>query len=318
LAVYGFFLLSGLLIARSAETTRSVIRFFWHRVLRILPAYWVSLVVVAFGFALLAYVYEHHGLGGFLSGSDSPFGFVSRNFALQLHQYSVDHELLHTPFTQTWNGSLYTLVYEFSCYIAVGLLAVFGVVRRATVIPVAAACVCFVISLLEASGHPISNIPFVSDPQMMNFAFFFFAGASLHAYADRLPMNDIIGGLASAAALATLFGGGWLIVGRVAFCLAIPWLATRLPFRAVGVKRDLSYGVYIYAFPVQQSLSEYGLQARGLFAYVLLSFIGAYALAWVSWHCVERPALSAKGWTPVLGRRLVLAFRRPRLEPQEL
>ena len=73
LAVGGFFVLSGFLITRSYETVGSVGRFIWHRFLRIFPAFWVCLMVTAFGLAPLAFAYQHGTLHHYFTEVPAPW-----------------------------------------------------------------------------------------------------------------------------------------------------------------------------------------------------------------------------------------------------
>jgi len=57
--------------------------------------------------------------------------------------------------------------------------------------------------------------------------------------------------------------------------------------------RDYSYGIYIYAFPVQQTWVSFWPQMP-LWAYLLCTFVTTVALAALSWHFVERPSLKFK------------------------
>lgn len=89
LAVAGFFVISGFLITRSFDTSGNGARFLLHRVLRIIPGFWVCLVVVAFGFAPIAYLHQHGTLRGFLSISPNPLAYITQNALLQINQISI-------------------------------------------------------------------------------------------------------------------------------------------------------------------------------------------------------------------------------------
>ena len=66
---------------------------------------------------------------------------------------------------------------------------------------------------------------------------------------------------------------------------------------------DISYGVYIYAFPVGQMLVVFGSASLGLIPNIAMTTAGTAILAWLSWHIIERPALRLK--------RLVVSGRTP-------
>jgi peptidoglycan/LPS O-acetylase OafA/YrhL len=85
------------------------------------------------------------------------------------------------------------------------------------------------------------------------------------------------------------------------------WLAFRLPFQAFDRHGDYSYGIYIYAFPVQQMLSLVGANRWGLGAYFVLSLLGTLPLAALSYHLVEKPCLRWKDWRLPFLRRIASA-----------
>ncbi|GAB3850174.1 acyltransferase family protein [Dactylosporangium cerinum] len=129
LAVFGFFVLSGLLITRSAART-SLPRFVWHRMLRILPGLWVCLLVTAFVVAPLVALREWGTLHGFWSGPNGPLQYVTGNWFTGVRHYGI-HDLLgaSTPWGRqaggsVFDGALWSLVYEVICYALAGTLAV--------------------------------------------------------------------------------------------------------------------------------------------------------------------------------------------------
>ena len=69
------------------------------------------------------------------------------------------------------------------------------------------------------------------------------------------------------------------------------WLGSVLPSPAVVLRHDISYGLYIYAFPVQQLLILTGIHERGLLLYDLVALLATIPLAVASWLLVERPVM---------------------------
>ena len=93
--------------------------------------------------------------------------------------------------------------------------------------------------------------------------------------------------------------------GRHSELLAAPaiaylclWLGSHLPFPRVGVPNDISYGIYIYAFPVQQTLALWQVQRSGYVVFSLCSVALTVPLAAASWWMIEKPALRLKRWRP--------------------
>ena len=86
-------------------------------------------------------------------------------------------------------------------------------------------------------------------------------------------------------------------------CLCL-WLGVRLPLSHVGRPNDVSYGMYIYGFPGQQTLALVGVQRLGVAAFVLLGIAGTVPLAVLSWFVVEKRAMRHRRWGSTLHGRL--------------
>ena len=130
-AVYGFFGISGFLVARSATTNRPG-NYLWRRFLRIFPAFWICLVLTGFLFGLLVYARRHSSplcdFSCFLDPSKAgPLSYLYRNSYLEINQTLVSPSVL---WLALGNLPLWTLFYEFLCYLLLLALAVLGLLRR--------------------------------------------------------------------------------------------------------------------------------------------------------------------------------------------
>ena len=205
------------------------------------------------------------------------------------------------------NGSLWTLHYEIACYLAVAALALAGALRpRKWLTWVVAATLgtsVVVASVLQHLGHGsvfISpHLPIFGQLQgslLFPLAVAFAVGGLAAVFPQRFPMDGRVASACFAALIVSLTWGGFLVYGVPALAYLVLWLGGTLTgrVRRIGVKRDFSYGVYIYAFPVQQTLSLLGVPRQGLLAYVGISVVIAVLLAIASWYTVERPALRLK------------------------
>ena len=80
----------------------------------------------------------------------------------------------------------------------------------------------------------------------------------------------------------------------IPFAYGLLWLGAVLPVR-LGSVNDLSYGTYIYAFPVQQLLAVAGAHTvLGYWGFATVALLVTLVLAWLSWHLVEKPTLRLK------------------------
>jgi peptidoglycan/LPS O-acetylase OafA/YrhL len=285
-AVAGFFAISGWLITRS-RLSSELPSYAWRRFLRIYPGFFVALLVVSFVLA---------PLGSALGGGEYTIGagmrHVAQNAFLYMNDFSVGGGPSSVPYSGAWNGPLWTLFYEALCYAAVGLLVT--LVGRRRLRP------CLVVGWLLLTALSLADTLLgvrgpSFTPLFIELAPYFFAGALLYALRESVPLHW------SLAALSAAFVGVVPTLGAPAVLIAVPlgylmlWLGAVLPLRAVGRRNDLSYGMYIYAFPVQQILVLLGVHRGGLPLYVLLSVAVTVPLAVLSWCVVERPAQRLKG-----------------------
>jgi peptidoglycan/LPS O-acetylase OafA/YrhL len=127
---------------------------------------------------------------------------------------------------------------------------------------------------------------------------FFLAGAVLFYFSSRVRLNAW-GALGAITLLGVL-----AIIRQVEALGALPlayillWAAVAAPraLQMVGSKHDFSYGMYLYAFPLQQMLVVVGIQRYGLLVFTLASMLLTMPLAMLSWFVVERPSLKLKSF----------------------
>ena len=339
IAVYGFFGISGYLIAGSAARN-NVGRYLWQRFLRIFPAFWVCLVVTAFVFGTVAWFHSNPqlssacGLHCYLNEPYGPVGYVVHNFWLQINQGIILKTLPGSFINQSWDGSLWTLQLEFLCYLLLAGLSVLGLLKRRALVAVLAAAAWIAEIVLVSvptlardlsAGHSlgvqgIGVIGFrVPGIALLGLASIFLAGSLLYLYRDKIPDSGFIALGATALVVAGLFipiGQPSYLYDTTSFfvtAIFLPypliWLGIHLPFSRLGAVNDYSYGVYIYAFPIQQLLAMWGVNKWGYAAYTFLTLLAVIPLAVGSWWLVEKHALKLKKL------KLPAEFRRTRTVP---
>jgi peptidoglycan/LPS O-acetylase OafA/YrhL len=309
LAVDGFFVLSGFLITGSFLMAPSAVDYLWRRVLRIFPGYWMCLLVTAFVFAPAAYRYEHGTLGGanWLQASDGPVSYVRNNAFLVVSQWNIWGLLSSTPEAHqagvvlSIDGSLWTLRYEFECYMLVAAAGVLGILRQARPLVLVAALALWLV-LIASTLAPtvIDNLPhgiwvrwLTSNPQRIRLWLMFAFGALLFLYRNHVAVGRwALVPIAVFAAATAL--GQYDLVGRFAFAYVCMWLASFLPIRNFDARGDVSYGIYIYAFPIQQLLALAGVAALGWLPYFGLAALITFVFAAASWYAIEAPAQRLK------------------------
>lgn len=311
LAVAGFFAISGYLIAKSGMSG-DVVQFMWRRTLRIFPAYWLVLLLTAFLIGPLIWLsYGREIWSYFSSGTNGPLHYFLANWTLHIGTYGI-HDLLEntTPYgistgTSALNGSIWTLIYEWNCYLVIAVLVAFGVMKNARIIvPIIAA---FLFLMQVASALNVEAVALLvrplSDIHLVSLGYTFMIGAVLAVYSSRVPYDHKLGILSGVVLAVTLRYGGFSTIGTAAGAYFVLYLAARLPrsVQWVGSKNDYSYGIYIYGFLVQQVAAYLGWHKLGYGLYVLIALTISFCFAWVSWHLVEKRAMSLKGWGPGRG-----------------
>jgi peptidoglycan/LPS O-acetylase OafA/YrhL len=291
-AVAGFFAISGFLITGS-RLKHTAGNYIVHRVARIFPAFIVCLIVTAFVFAPIVALVERGTLAGFLSTPTTPLQYVWGNAGLHIFHYDISGTLATVPYPSAWNGSLWTLYYEFLCYITVWILGAFFLFRR---FPLTVLSVLFAASVAAyANIDLVRRLGLDFDFELfMRLLPFFLGGALVHFVVARHGISPVVaaGALVLTVALIALIPrwGGQLSSPFLAYTLL--YLATVIPQPAFIARNDISYGFYIYAWPIQQLLVLAGVAALGMPVYIILAAIVTAGLAYLSWIAVERPALA--------------------------
>jgi peptidoglycan/LPS O-acetylase OafA/YrhL len=310
-AVVGFFGLSGFLVIRSAMGV-DVVQFLWRRILRIFPAYWGALIFAAFVVGPFIWVTQGKGLSSYFTlGESGPFSYLYQNWDLSIGQYGIfDVFAETTPYGElvngsVLNGSIWTLTYEWTLYLAVAALVLVGVLQKSKTVVVSLTLIFGLIQTLNLIDTSITErlFPFFADPFLISLGFVFFVGASMGIFGERIILDNKIGLSAGIISLLSLLEGGWTLFGSIAFPYFLLWLSFVLPrkLQQIGVKNDYSYGVYVYGFLVQQTTAHFGLHHLGAYVWMGLSIALTFSLAYLSWKIFESPAMKLKNRGPGRG-----------------
>jgi len=271
LGVGAFFVISGYLVTQSWRRAPALKTFLAKRLLRIEPALVVSLLVTSLVLGAFATTLP---LADYVA-RPQVWLYVVRNALLYPVTYELPGVFAHNPLPDQVNGALWTLRLEFSFYLGVAALGLAGQLTRRTLtaLGVAAAAVFLVLHVVrpELTANDLLRR---ADIAAM-FGFLFLAGAFLAVRDKPIP---VWAALISAPLILTPM---W-ILGLPAVVI---WLGSR---PSVGLPADISYGLYIYAFPLQQILASAG----HLGFWASLAVTAPFAIA--SALLVERPALKLK------------------------
>jgi peptidoglycan/LPS O-acetylase OafA/YrhL len=308
LAVYGFFAISGFLIAGSAARL-GFGTYLTRRFLRIFPAFWVVLLVTALAIAPIAVWAADDGdcRGAcLLTGPDGGLRYITVNASLWIFQPDIASTPVGVELPAVWNGSLWTLAFEFGAYLILAGLAVLGILRHRAAVAVLTFVCWAALALVTVDPAINAAVTFFNQPVAAPAIILlpiFLVGSCLWLYRDRVPDSAALAIASTAAAVVVLLAPigperpQFLVTsaGLAAPLLVYPvlWLGIHLPLRRIGRRNDYSYGVYLYAFPVTQALAMIGAATLGWWPFLAMVVAGTAVFAAGSWHLVESPAMRA-------------------------
>lgn len=292
IAVDIFFIVSGFLVAGSLVAKGSLLNFFVARGLRIYPALWLMLILTTTFAALFVTKYSfleyltHRDLWMYLLKGGTLVAGVS---------YELPGTFLSVPYSEVVNGSLWTLPKEVRMYILLAIvwwaLRIMGRLGTNSMGIVAVGIVVFSLGFFSYFKY------IGKDATNYKLAYMFFTGVAFYSYRQKIWLS---GRLSFIIALLLLVSGLFFhkeifhcfyvlsVAYLIFWCAYVPRV-----FRFYNRFGDYSYGIYIYAFFVQQCVI-YFIPTASVFYMTLISSLVTFILAFLSWHFVEKPVLRFK------------------------
>lgn len=290
LAVDGFFVISGFLILQSWLKAPDLGSFIKKRVSRIYPGFVVAsilsaLVVAPYGSSPSEYF---HAL--------NPVRLVRSIALLQLPDIPPAFVGQPHPFV---NGSMWTISYEFRCYLLVAVVGSFGLLKQKGTWPAlwVGVSACSVSPcLVDWIAFPGLHTIFGNPGQLAHFLAFFTAGGCYYLYPKLLSGSRLGTAIALGLLFLCMFSdllANLALVTLGSYCLlrfAFAQFSCLDIFRRMS---DISYGVYLYGWPIQKLLVWHhpSISPWTLFS---LSLLLAVLCGLVSWHFIERPFLRSR------------------------
>ena len=303
IAVDVFFVSSGFLIAASFFVRSNLLAFVWARVLRIYPALFAAVLLSVFGVGVFFTTLE---LTEYLL-SRQTYSYLLKNMSLLgAIQYTLPGVFESLPYKNAVNGSLWTLPFElrmYGCLALIGSLLLFLSVKfKKDILPAAFAGIAILAVCLNIANY---FVPFTGKFFLHLFAMFF-VGAAFYLLKAKIVLRfDFFCLAVVLMGVGSVKQEGFMVV----YTLLLPYVLFYLAYVPKGVIRqfnrvgDYSYGIYIYAFPVQQSLVALWPKVT-VGELIIYSFVITLALAVASWHLLEKKCLALKSSYVVLERFL--------------
>jgi peptidoglycan/LPS O-acetylase OafA/YrhL len=292
IGVSGFFAISGYLILISLIRSKSLVEYFVKRFIRIFPALIVLLIVTVF--IVSPILVEGNVLDHFTNKTTWEYFF--QNLLLQ-SRYNIVGLFENNPYPNAVNGSLWTIPYEFSCYL---LLSFFYILKNK--VSILRVCMSFAMILFLIIYYNFLSAfsiwtPFfkINTELLLKFGGFFLMGSLLASYSEVVTRYKspllIISSIIVIASLSYKFYDQIVYITLPVLVISFGLHSFKYINRVSKVG-DFSYGFYLYAFLIQQIIVQ--LAKPSLTELMVVSFLVTLIFAMASWYLIEKPALNLK------------------------
>ncbi|PSV25354.1 acyltransferase [Photobacterium sp. GB-72] len=278
LAVHCFFVISGYLIVKSYLKRKSLSTYVKSRFLRIYPLYFI-VITTAFIFG-----YFHYS-GSFIDDINNGAGkYLASNYVFANFLHPTLPGLFENNFQPFVNAALWTIKIEVMFYICVPII--YGVLnkkldnKKLTILLGLVSICCFytVQYFIEYHGLPASI-----NRQLPSMLVFFMLGAYWNfAEPKFLRLWHLL-----ILIPIVFFLQSWFVIYAFAVSFIVYVIVFKLKPIAVSKRiGDISYGIYIWHFPILQTLIMYGF-FKNIYQGTAIATVLVFSFAMISWHFIE-------------------------------
>lgn len=279
IAVGGFFAISGYLVTASI-TQRSTADFIVSRALRLYPAiiaYSLVAILIIGPLSISVTISQYFNANPWLN---------LRNSMLWEWTYNLPYVFSKNPVPGSTNGSSWTLPAELRCYLLVLVFGFFGFFEKKHRANLA------LIGLLFLAKNRYADIPLFGDNTRFEQPLIFFvAGCLFWINRSIIPLSWPLAVILIVSTILSASQPWYIYTYAFSLTYTIFVAVYRLPHIDMDKYGDLSYGIYIYAWPIQQLVWFPGQNA---YINVLLATLAILPVSFLSWILIEKPALGLK------------------------
>lgn len=223
------------------------------------------------------------------------FKYLKTVFLFKIY-YNLPGVFAHNPYPDAVNGALWSLPVEFCMYILVALFGLFNLFNKKYLYPTIFAS-CFILFLFVFTGDWVDkNFIWAKGNWFFQLMAAFFIASSMYTYRDKIKLSlPVFFGF-----LVVYFIGQKTDYRLLIHLLTLPYLViyfayAKIPFiNKWGTYGDFSYGIYVWAFPVQQTISCLMLDKLNIYSYMAITFAITLLCGILSFKLIEKPALDLK------------------------
>lgn len=297
-----FFVISGFLISKSWTNNPSLIKFYWNRLLRIVPG---LLFVTCITIFIIGPLVTSFTLIDYFKSSETWTYFrVVTILGIIPHTPNLPGVFQNNPYRVAVNGSLWSLPIEFGMYILISVIGLLKFLKRKYSILITCIIIIFVFSFskMNTSLTAFTNISSIINTysSFIIYPIFFLVGVLHFLFRETIKLKWSV---------SLVFLIVWILSFKTVFfylmsMMCLPYIILtianiRIPYLNIVTKHgDLSYGIYIFAFPIQQTIIHYEPSISVTILITISTFISILA-AFISWRYVESKALQMKKYDPI-------------------
>lgn len=305
-AVNSFFVISGFLVLQSLLSSNSIHKYLANRSLRIFPALLSCLVLTSF---ILGPFITNLPINQYLWGAEgvSPFRYLFSNITFSLFSttFSIRDLFAQNPYPSSVNGSLWTLEFEFGSYLLLIVLYIFGIIKHKRLFGL----LTIFNAVLLILYNNYNLVPFNLPPSwwilssgvygsLIRLQFYFTAGCFIYLYKDRLIYSTKYILLGVFVLLVSLKSGHFNDLALIFLPYIVIGISIRSKIKLFTKYGDFSYGIYVYAYPIEQLMVKYYRNDLNAIRLTIYSFLLTLIISVLSWNIIEKPALLLKKKIP--------------------
>lgn len=286
-AVKAFFVVSGFVVYMSFDSTQDFKKYFISRLLRLYPAYLVSVLIIA-------------SLPLFLSTCNNQDAFNStwvkyifaNLFFLNFLQPNLPC-IFESNFDNALNGSLWTIKIEVMFYAIVPIIYLLikrfgGFLVLILIYTISMLYTYSMLALAEKSGSDFYTMLAHQLPgQMAYFSTGIFIYLYYKKFSDNLKLLFPISFIPIYFSISPLEPLG---LGIIVIALS----TASKPHFNLSKLGDISYGIYLFHFPIIQIFLQFNLFNKSPFLLLAASLTTTLIIANISWRFIEKPASKLK------------------------
>jgi peptidoglycan/LPS O-acetylase OafA/YrhL len=293
LAVNTFIFISGFFVTKSWLTTQDLFLFIKKRFLRIYPG---LICALFFGVFIIGPLVTYVPLNEYFK---DPLTIKHiANIFLYPFAYTLPGVFENNPYPDVVNGSLWFIPVLVFLYASLSILGLFRLIHRKPYVVSITVLLFVLFFLYDMANLKSRNLSIFTMPvyELLHSALYFYIGTACYLYRDKIVLKRNL----AFFALAIFFISFKLPHGLVIILFTLPYLILYFAFLNISAlkifkqKTDLSYGIYIYAFPTQQTLIHYFRTELNIVTFIIVSFMLTLILAYLSWRLIEEPFLKLK------------------------